>query len=42
MLYKGKVVWEGAPLDFLESENPYVRQFVNASVTGPIFEDLLE
>ena len=42
MLYQGKLVWEGAPLDFIKSENPYVKQFVNAEVEGPIFASLLE
>ena len=42
MLYQGKIVWEGYPVDFLKSENPYVKQFVNARVEGPIFADLIE
>lgn len=42
MLYQGNIVWEGTPLEFLKSENAYVKQFVNAEVEGPIFADLLE
>ncbi len=42
LLYKGKIVWEGSPQEFFDSNNPYVKQFVNAEVTGPIFSGLLE
>ncbi|MBI3590240.1 MAG: ATP-binding cassette domain-containing protein [Candidatus Melainabacteria bacterium] len=42
MLYQGKLVWEGNPIDFNKSDNPYVKQFVNAQVEGPIFSGLLE
>ena len=42
LLYKGKVVWEGSPTDFMKSENPYVKQFVNAEVEGPIHSTLIE
>jgi phospholipid/cholesterol/gamma-HCH transport system ATP-binding protein len=42
MLYQGNIVWEGTPIEFLKSENAYVKQFVNAEVEGPIFADLLE
>lgn len=42
MLYKGKLVWEGTPDDFIKSENPYVNQFVNAKVEGPILSGLVE
>ena len=42
MLYKGKIVWEGSPEEFVKSESPYVKQFVNAEVHGPIFSGLLE
>lgn len=42
LLYNGKLVWEGNPKDFLKSENPYVKQFVNAEVEGPILTGLLE
>ena len=42
LLYKGKIVWEGSPEEFFNSDNPYVKQFVNADVSGPIFAGLLE
>ena len=42
LLYKGKIVWEGTPDQFFNSDNPYVKQFVNAEVNGPIFSGLLE
>ena len=42
MLYQGKIVWDGKPEDFLTTDNPYVKQFVNAKVEGPIFAGLLE
>lgn len=42
LLYKGKIVWEGGPEEFFNSNNPYVKQFVNAEVNGPIFSGLLE
>lgn len=42
LLYKGKIVWEGNPTDFMKSENPYVKQFVRAEVEGPILSTLVE
>ena len=42
LLYKGKIVWEGLPQEFFKSNDPYVKQFVNAEVNGPIFSGLLE
>lgn len=42
LLYQGKIVWEGSPEEFFKSANPYVKQFVNAEVNGPIFSGLLE
>ena len=42
MLYDGKLVWDGTPEDFMNSRNPYVKQFVSADVNGPIFVGLLE
>ena len=42
MLYKGKIVWEGNPNDFINAEDPYVKQFVQANVQGPIFSGLIE
>lgn len=42
MLYKGTIVWEGRPEEFFKSNDPHVKQFVNAEVNGPIFSGLLE
>ena len=42
LLYEGKIVWDGTPEDFFSSDNPYVKQFVNADIKGPIFAGLLE
>jgi len=42
MLYNGKIVYEGTPVNFLSSDNPYVKQFVKAEVEGPILAGLLE
>ena len=42
MLYKGKLVWEGSPADFFNSENPFVKQFVKAEIEGPIQVGLIE
>lgn len=42
MLIGGSFVFSGSPADFLASNNPYVKQFVNASVEGPILEEIFE
>lgn len=36
MLHEGRIVWSGAIEELDETDNPYVRQFVNQSVEGPI------
>ena len=36
MLYKGKVVFEGTPDEMLKNGNEYTRQFVAASLEGPM------
>ena len=36
LLYEGKIVWSGNPKEFIASDNPYVYQFVNSKVQGPI------
>jgi phospholipid/cholesterol/gamma-HCH transport system ATP-binding protein len=36
MLYKGKIVWDGATKDIDHSGNPYVDQFILGSAVGPI------
>lgn len=35
-LYQGKFLAEGTPKEFKNSDNPYVRQFVEGSAEGPI------
>lgn len=36
MLYQGKVVFEGTPKEMLSSSNEYAKQFVSASLEGPM------
>ena len=36
MLYNGKVVFEGTPEEMLKQDNEYTRQFVTASLEGPM------
>lgn len=36
MLYNGKVVFEGTPDEMLKADNEYTKQFVNASLEGPM------
>ena len=36
MLYEGKIVWEGTPVELLTSVDPYAYQFVNAQKDGPM------
>ena len=36
MLYKGKILWSGAKSDVKNSDNPYLHQFINGLVEGPI------
>lgn len=36
MLYQGKIVYEGSPKDMLSSSNEYAKQFVSASLDGPM------
>ncbi len=36
MLYDGKIVFEGTPIKLLKQENPYTKQFVTASLDGPM------
>jgi len=38
MMYKGKIILEGAPKDIRESKNPIVHQFINGIAKGPITE----
>ena len=36
MLYDGKIVFEGTPEEMLRQETPYTKQFVTASLEGPM------
>lgn len=36
MLYNGKIVFEGTPEEMLRAETPYTKQFVSASLDGPM------
>lgn len=36
MLYDGKIVFEGTPDEMLKQENEYTKQFVTASLEGPM------
>ena len=36
ILYKGKIIWDGATKDIDHSGNPYVDQFIHGSAQGPI------
>jgi len=38
MMYKGKIILEGAPKDIRESKNSIVHQFINGIAKGPITE----
>jgi len=35
-LYKGKVQWQGKVSEIDTTDNPLIRQFFSASITGPI------
>ncbi|MBQ9688217.1 ATP-binding cassette domain-containing protein [bacterium] len=36
MLYQGRLVFEGTPQELMETDNEYARQFVTASLEGPM------
>ena len=36
MLYDGTLVFEGTPVELLSKTNPYAKQFVEASIDGPM------
>jgi phospholipid/cholesterol/gamma-HCH transport system ATP-binding protein len=36
MLYQGKIIWIGTVKEMDETDNPYVRQFITGSASGPI------
>jgi phospholipid/cholesterol/gamma-HCH transport system ATP-binding protein len=36
MLYDGNIVFRGTPAELLKQENPYTKQFVSATIDGPM------
>ena len=40
MIYRGKIIWDGATADIDRSGNPYVEQFIHGSAEGPIKMEL--
>ncbi len=36
MLYQGKIIWTGTVKEMDKTDNPYVRQFITGSASGPI------
>mgnify|MGYP006253808191 FL=1 len=36
LLYKGKIEWIGTVQEMDETDNPFVKQFINGSSKGPI------
>lgn len=36
LMHEGAVVWDGSVIDLDTTENPYVRQFMSASLNGPL------
>lgn len=42
MLYKGRIIWEGAAAAMDDSGNAYVEQFINGRAQGPISADQFE
>ncbi len=41
MIYGGVIKWDGSIDDFKESNNPYIEQFRNGSLNGPIQPELI-
>jgi phospholipid/cholesterol/gamma-HCH transport system ATP-binding protein len=39
MLYKGKIIADGTPEEIQNSQDPFVRQFINGLAKGPITEE---
>ncbi|HET7452954.1 MAG TPA: hypothetical protein VFL12_09450, partial [Thermoanaerobaculia bacterium] len=39
MIYEGKIVADAAPAEFMKSDNPLVRQFVEGRAEGPMTQD---
>ncbi|MBM3556287.1 MAG: ATP-binding cassette domain-containing protein, partial [Alphaproteobacteria bacterium] len=42
MIYKGRIIWEGAAADIDRSGNAYVDQFIHGRAEGPIKMELLK
>lgn len=42
LIYKGSVVWVGPADEIENSGNPYVEQFINGDINGPIELDILK
>ncbi|MHC4389887.1 MAG: ABC transporter ATP-binding protein [Planctomycetota bacterium] len=42
MMFEGRVIEQGPPDEFMESENPFVQQFVRGELEGPITERVRE
>ncbi len=40
LLFKGRLMFEAPPDEFMQSDNPYVRQFVRGELEGPITQEL--
>ncbi|MFY9589650.1 ABC transporter ATP-binding protein [Rickettsia endosymbiont of Halotydeus destructor] len=36
MIYQGKIIWSGQKKEIIDNNNPYLKQFVNGSTSGPI------
>jgi len=36
MIYNGKIVWQGTPVEMMTTDDPYARQFVLAQREGPM------
>lgn len=36
LMHAGKIVWEGRPEEAIKSDNPYMKQFANATKEGPM------
>jgi phospholipid/cholesterol/gamma-HCH transport system ATP-binding protein len=41
LLYKGKIIWTGTTKEMLTSKDPYVQQFINGEIEGPMSENLI-
>jgi ABC-type transporter Mla maintaining outer membrane lipid asymmetry ATPase subunit MlaF len=35
-MHAGRIVWEGGPIEGMNSENPYMKQFAHATREGPM------